>query len=384
MAAAQLYQSLIVNPTHNAIQIRRMWASGRLKNNPALIGRVLWGGTGATAESGRNFMPVAAFKRDITMRQFNQQWDLDAAMWYGAIHTGPYSDVIKKLFHIFFYAGVMYRDGKTWKDWNQSRYNVAALLSHGGRVLVQLPDREHGGEDLWRWLNEVDTIPTRWFATHGISFMEGVLFGKTKPLIRGHRQYLSEDKYWSITAGARGLVQSYNHGFNPALGGLNNRNPFSKRNADATGEFDPIDADGRNGHVYIYYLQPGNGVKGGMLVGCENAASQAKNPHTGASHGASGASADMSPCGGKKWTDLNIGPGKNKLGGVICDLTDRPVADLAWLTAQPLFNADWLDRPTQPVADLTVRAPAVADAPVLRAAGIPLAVAPRAARAIPK
>ena len=171
---------------------------------------------------------------NITLRQFSQQLLLDAAMWYGAIHTGPYGDTIQKIFHIFYYAGVMYRSKDKWDDFSNNKYvNTACLLSHGQRVMVQIPTTKDGGDRLWQWLNTPYQIPSRGYATHGMSHRRT----GSKKLIKGHRLYFNEDVGWSTSF--YGHMTGRHYGFNPALGGLNYRNPFSPTNYDENHDFLP-------------------------------------------------------------------------------------------------------------------------------------------------
>jgi hypothetical protein len=288
---------------------------------------------------------------------------------------------------MFYYAGVIYRGKGGWKDWSQNYFGtVAALLSHGQRVLVQIPPAGKGGDELWPWLNREERIPTRSMSSHGLSPLK-----EPTDLTRGHRQYLTEEK--SFFAGVIGWHHARHYGFNPALGGIGNRNPFSSTNDDANSTFLPINGDGRNGHVYIYYLAPGDNQFGGMLVGCENAeyGVEGGNPHTSAGHSLSGKAQKVSACGGKKWSALNIGP-REEYNGMICDLTDR-FDGLDWLFRNPLFDPDWLDQKTKPVVPINPKAKPLPvspkkmqqmlDGPVLRPAHRPpLVVSP--GRAIPK
>jgi hypothetical protein len=349
MPASQLYQLIIENPTFNVT---------KLKDNP-IWGQIIRSPNEALKQVARVITPAGIGLRPeqtlpaIEHRSDFQQFQLDAAMWYGAIATGPCTDLLLKLFHIFFYAGVMYcttRNCSSWEDWNSNGSgNVASVLSHGQRVLVQIPSIQKGGAALWTWLNEGTPIPQRGWATHGQSHIT------PRDLIRGHRQYIEEKgggflgiprvKGWAQAASGHVLHRHY--GFNVALGGVGRRNPFSAANNDSTASFVPIQADGLNGHVYINYMPPSNDSVGGMLVGCENAEpNRGKNPHTKAGHGLGGAQ-EVSVCGGKKWSKMACGP-RSEYGGLICDLTGGH-EDLDWLINKPLFDKDWLDQRTQQV-----------------------------------
>jgi len=328
MPASQLYQSLIENPTKNLA--RRRGPIMKL--------------TG--------YLPEQKLQNSEIRVLGPQQFELDAAMWYGAIRTGPYKWLLTKLFHIFYNAGVMCnRNDEGWKDWSTySSANVASLLSHGQRVLVQIPTSQKGGDALWKWLNEPNQIPKRKYATHGQSILS-----TPGNLIKGHRQYVVE-KGGGLTGVGQsisGRVLGRHFAFNVALGGNGNRNPFSPTNNDEAVTYTPIKADGLNGHVYINYMPPGDNSVGGMLVGCENAEhNKGTNPHTGAGHGLGGAQ-KVSACGGVKWSTMKSGPLK-EYNGFICDLTDR-AADLSWLLGLDLFDPDLLDQPTRQVD--TVNAP---------------------------
>lgn len=328
MSARALYDALIINPTRNVDKIRQRGGPNALGLTPQQIGLL----------PETRLLPT-------NQRQFTQQFDLDAAMWYGAIATGPNSLVALRLFHVFYYAGVIYNSGRgTWGDWSDNPFgNLASLLSHGGRVLVQIPTTNKGGDALWRWLQLEDKVSQRGFATHGL------VHSSPSPLIRGHMAYLTEKgggmtgKWQSI----KGHIQNRHFSFNVALGGEGNRNPFSASNDDTKARYTLIKGDGLNGHVYINYLPPTADAVGGMLVGCENAEhGKGKNPHTNAGHGLGGAQ-KVSATGGLKWTELKCGP-QMEYGGLVCDLTDRG-DDLGWLLNRSLLDPDRLDEKTATV-----------------------------------
>lgn len=352
MPASHLYQFLIENPTKNVQELQR----NRAGRTAVQVGVHMTPQELGMLPEQRLLGPG--------QRTFGQQFDLDAAMWYGAIKTGPYALLLRKIFHIFYYAGVLYNRGNSiWDDWSENRFgNVASLLSHGQRVLVQIPSWEKGGSLLWAWLNNPDEIPWRTMATHGQSPMN-----EPADLIKGRHQYVKEKKGWGQSFSGRILHRHY--GVNVALGGDGNRNPFSATNDDKVPSFKPIKADGCNGQVYINYMAPNSPTAvRGMLIGCENAASAKTNPHTKASHGL-GAAQSISVCGGKKWNELKCGP-LAEYNGFICDLIDDPrsTRNLDWLISAPLFDPDWLDRPTIPVVPTAAIAHQMAGAGARRAA----------------
>jgi hypothetical protein len=327
MAASALYQALIRNPMHNIDLIRQ--DPHAMAKSPAALG----------------LLPET-MTRFGQRRPVVQQFRIDAAMWYGALHTGPFDDIIRKIFHLFYYAGVIYRAEAGWNDWAYNRYgNVASLLSHGQRVLVQLPIIPRGGGQLWPWLNAVNPILPRRFATHGLTVVS-----QPEHLIMGHLKYLNEEK--GYFQAIKGYAMGSQYAFDPALGGFGNRNPFSATNDDVKHTYTPIAGGGSDGHVFIHYHPPGQDTRGGLLIGCENTSSghHGGNPHTKASHSATGVAQKTAACGGQKWSELRVGP-VIEYNGFICDLTDRG-ANLDWVLHRPLFNEDYLDAPTMPVGPI--------------------------------
>lgn len=330
MSAKLLYEQLIANTTWNTNNVRKEKMAAKRRN----------------ADFNTNILmrlrPQKTLK-PLNARQFDQQFELDAAMWYGAIMAGskPFGKTILRLFTIFYRAGVIYKTTDGWEDWRLNSFgNLASLLSHGQRVLVQIPDLGHGGGTIWDWLNTDDEIPQRGWATHGLSHRNSPI-----DLILGHRLHLCEEHGWRQSWKGHHFDRHY--AFNPALGGDGNRNPFSATNNDAEFTFKKIEADGQNGHVYIYYRAPGNAETGGLLVGCENAEKgKGDNPHTKKGHGW-GSRQEVSACGGHKWSKLKCGP-KDEYNGLICDLADRG-NNLIWLTGAPLIDPDLLDGKTEPV-----------------------------------
>ena len=329
MAASQLYERLIDFPTKNVKRLQRdpitrFAARMNVQVDPRQAG----------------MLPETRLG-PFDLRQTHQQFELDAAMWYGAIRTGPCSTLLRKIFHLFYHAGVIYKTRDGWGDWSLNHFvNVASLLSHGQRVLVQIPSVKKGGDAIWHWLNGQNPISSRGYATHGQSRL-----WRTPEIFRGHHHYVEEKSGWGQSLSGHVLGRHFAE--NVALGGLGNRNPFSPLNDDTVPTFKPILADGLNGHLYINYMPPdANGV-GGMLIGCENAQHGAgTNPHTLAGHGLGGAQ-KTSACGGKKWSATKLGP-RQEYNGMICDLVDI-WKQVGTILSADLFDPGLLDAHTRPV-----------------------------------
>jgi hypothetical protein len=184
-------------------------------------------------------------------------------------------------------------------------------LSHGGRVLIQLPKvSQNPGchtDEFWHWLWPLP-LP-RQAATHSISKR---WFPIDLPLER--KLYIEEEKVHLRAA----FHDQY--GMNLAMGGLGNRNPWSGQK---------VIADGRHGHLYIHYMRPSNQDYGGLLIGCEGSAPPDRIPHSlsdkmdqsGHEHGW-GDAGKYSATGGLKFKDkgwLNAGPTVT-LDGIVIDL----------------------------------------------------------------
>jgi hypothetical protein len=287
-----------------------------------------------------------------------QQQELDAAMWYGACTTGSAQEQvwIRKIFHLFKYAGVMVFGAAGWADWSLQNFPIACLMAHGGRINVQTPGfRVQGAyvDPVWNWLNGGNPIPARGYATHGMNTRNA------QPLIQGHMQHFTES-HGALTS-VWGHMKNRHFAFNPALGGLGQINPTSRATQVAANQYQyvPVAQGGVDGHIYVYYRPPyRRHLFGGMLIGCENAQHGAGvNPHTAAGHGLGGRQA-ISATGGRKWDDWNAGgaaaPARNYTG-FICDLVphgDTQPNINAYLVANPLFDPDDLDQPPNAVPNV--------------------------------
>jgi hypothetical protein len=322
--------------------------------------------------------PAGYYQSPTHLAKADRQFQLDIALWYGAIHhpASPAEGAfLRRLFGVFFYGGLLFKDDQgTWYDWNAAYAGrnptvpVAAVLSHGGRVLIQLPPSnaaanwqakqatgilasnskkegmvrslyfdknktDRGEFVFWNWLNGAPPVAqNRVISTHGLKI------GDQPRITAGaHKLYLRETK--GSSAGTSHSKRHQHYAINPSLGGYHLNSPLSNTQ---------VQGDGLDGHLYFLYFPPNEFRCGGLLVGCENAQfGLGSNRHTGAGHGAGGAANETSATGGFKWgdmarkTNLNAPVPVGKVDDVFCDLTGN-VATVQGQAAN--FDEDDLDQ----------------------------------------
>jgi hypothetical protein len=244
----------------------------------------------------------------LSSRGAAKQFELDTAMWYGCITSGnatPYKkELLRRLFLTFHLGGLFYSPQaaespmKTvWRKWSNTSTPLAACLSHGGRVMIQLPELGRQGvpRTYWDWLWDQANPENdrRMAATHAVMMKEA---GQMKDRVGYQVQKRSKLKPWKtktktvyqVTATYDALEtwdvlnpndppqqrrykymnetkkgEGRHYGVNIGLGGVGNRNPFSGN---------IIEEDGRHGHLYICYVPPTHNRFGAVLVGCEGSA----------------------------------------------------------------------------------------------------------------
>jgi len=250
----------------------------------------------------------------------NEVMRQDVAMWYGAylydamiagIEEGNQGGLLKRVFGTLFFGMMFVNRNGNYESWKAHGAPIVTALSHGGRILIQLPKvsqvegcRE---DEFWDWLWP-NPLP-REAATHSIRKRPGPGID----LRQGRKLYLQEEKKF---------FGSYHdqYGIDLAMGGKGNLNPWSGQR---------VCADGRHGHLYIHYMRPTNQDYGGLLIGCEGSAPSDrieknlpdKLDQSGHKHGW-GDSSKYSATGGLKFKDkgwLNAGP-TEPLDGIVIDL----------------------------------------------------------------
>jgi uncharacterized membrane protein (UPF0136 family) len=291
-------------------------------------------------------------KKKLKAKSMSDQFKHDAKLWQAAIDKPGNSKVgalLKRVFTVIRHGGPMFRvdPSKPWRWWNEKNWPIAAAMSHGNRLVIQLGEET---ENFWKWLygdgksdyEKVTPKPNsnkKALATvmGGMSpkvIGLGVITG-TLPLIAsvlatkgaviayysGHSRVAThglakDSKVTSLIGGrmksiketglnALDLTKDRHWGVNVALGGQDSPCEFSVR-VDEEGKPDPLKVDivtGSFGHFYMYVLKDV-----GVMIGCEGSQPGSYDSF-GHVHDEKATSGDFSPTGGLKWRDLPDGPG---------------------------------------------------------------------------
>lgn len=92
---------------------------------------------------------VATFEnklhQEFVDEQFKPQLQRDADLWYQTLENpgdARVGSILQRICIILRYGGLMYRKdkkSKTWNSWADTKWSIATALSHGGRIVIQLP-----------------------------------------------------------------------------------------------------------------------------------------------------------------------------------------------------------------------------------------------------
>jgi hypothetical protein len=221
-------------------------------------------------------------------------FSFEKKLWQQTLNfPGPSSGTfVKNLFKLLKHGSLQYRmrKGQSWMPW---ALPLAVAISHGGRLLIQLPPvrRERDFRFLdWFTGQNHNNLYSRKAATHEIIRMQTP---DPLPLANGGRKVLKEGKPTGTKIQTKGTLH---YGINLALSGFNRP---SLHNAKVNAV-----EDGRHGHAYLCYKAPHDGKVGGMLIGIEGSEA-GKWDMLGHFHGWSASSSDVSMSGGVKFKKLS-------------------------------------------------------------------------------
>lgn len=340
------------------------------------------------------------------LRKFEGQVQRDAETWLETLRSPGVEargNILRRLFTVLRYGGLILRHSNSkdsnpkdtqWRSWYTTGWPIATALSHGGRIIVQLPKRPSDSKSkfdshFWKWLvagddgqlsdyiststngdqcaREKKLIFKRLGATHGLEFEKPLQDTPTTghsgantnnynnsvnhngkidqdahmypPLPNGRRKVLVEAKTsgfnlrdTKMLRGDRHTLKYHRHwGMNIPLGGHMNRRMTIKT----------VRADGCNGHVYMYRMPATETTYGGIMVGVEGS-EWGKYDAVGGYHGVSAKSSPYSPTYGYKWhsknsQDLSEVGGPGKYDCMYIDLSS------GWEYLKELYINDWRD-----------------------------------------
>lgn len=193
------------------------------------------------------------------------------------------SDVLKKLMLLVGSCDLKIEAGEEKIDASNNHLPISTYISHGSRVLVQLPPSDKP-DDIFNWLTKDSKIYNLYAATHGVKITED-----TQKFYKEIKTSILKELFFNVIPKFLGFKKHTKHwGIDLAIGGYGENNYKG----------DKIEANGSNGHLYIYYEPSTPKKPGAMLIGIEP--SSPKDPN----HSKFGKADILSVTGGGKWSDL--------------------------------------------------------------------------------
>ena len=199
----------------------------------------------------------------------------DGELWFETIRnpgSGVKKEILRRIFTTIRYGGLMIRhkqeDSEFWWPYCSIGWPIACTLSHGGRILIQLPRAFPGctGPDhsYWNWLTCDAKVLMPRVGTHSTGNRK-----QPMPMVLDRVKVVDELKSvgFGISQGIRKLAESEvgprSFGMNIALGGAGNTSPSTNM---------IISDNGDHGHVYFCYRPPLQNKYGAILIGVEGEA----------------------------------------------------------------------------------------------------------------
>jgi hypothetical protein len=296
------------------------------------------------------------------MRHDAQVWENTGSHGVGKPDSHK-SDIVGNLFKVVRYAGLMCSPDPKGERYTPWKYNIATCLSHGGRVLIQIPkvsplDGKPMDHSFWEWFRGESPLRKR-VGTHSV----GRNGSKYAPLPNDRLKYVKEKgglkhglaQWIEQRMATSGFERAHNmnvegsYGMNIAFGGYGQKSEARGRT---------IQDDGTFGHLYIFYIPPTHSECGAILIGLEGDA-PGKWGETGNFHSynigwvdklrSSKPNKDMGLVTGPKWEAIGekfhqVSPAKKS--GMFVDCT---AIGVGILKTQP-FKWKMVHEPTKPLA----------------------------------
>jgi hypothetical protein len=361
----------------------------------------------------------------------------DANVWFNTLqHPGvpERGDIIRRMLCVLRYGGLFYRHlseldmkkfhdeghGKEngeddehlqWKPWYKTKWPICTALSHGGRVIIQLPKKTELSYKLesnspfdftfWRWLitgnpdgdlSKIVSTSTsgdqctqqsrllfkRLGATHGLTFegKEQIVQGEDedtdlmtttmspnsasqdedltyKPLPFGKKKVIVEQKTSGFNMRDTKMFRSDDHVLKHHRHWGMNIPLGGDKTKRQTGK--AVAADGGNGHIYFYHMAGKANAFGGIMIGVEGS-EWGKYDALGGYHGMSAKSSPYSPTFGYKWhaskhQSLEAMGGPGKYDCMMIDLSD------GWEWIIEKYSKEWFDEYTMQTSMPTLEDP---------------------------
>ncbi|KAF0971991.1 hypothetical protein FDP41_009687 [Naegleria fowleri] len=323
---------------------------------------------------------------------FITQTKRDAEMWAQTLAcpgSEARGNVLRRIMAVLRWGGLFYRQKAVafdkrkqneesqeyqFKNWSDTTWPICTALSHGGRIVIQLPKSTNKGDksshdfSFWNWLITGDkkgdiaklvttstsgdhclkkgkVVFKRLSATHGLEFEENEI-----PIMGEAKKVLIEQKTKGFSLRDTKMLRSSEYtlrhhrhwGMNIPMGG---EGQMLLTGVKST-------ANGSNGHLYLYHMAPKHDSYGGVMIGLEGS-EYGKFDQTGEYHGVSAKSSAFSPTFGFKWhskehLDLTSVKGPGKYDCMYIDLTS------GWDYIVEKFEQEWKD---EMVKETSLRAP---------------------------
>lgn len=301
---------------------------------------------------------------ELRKRSIEEQFEHDAQVWQAylndnTVNASPVSNqkknIVKRIFTTLQYGNLQRQVRSGYEDIsavnkqlmdaqgksnNQPPLNLAAVLSHGGRVTIKIPPLDKGENtnpnEFIRWLigstsqiaqnNKIADemgapVFIRTAATHTIRL-------KKNSQSDVEEKKLSPANPRHIPTFVADFLKKRHLGINIGLGNKDKAAPDN----------------GSYVHLYLYWKPPTEQEQGALMVGCENSAPGRANRY-GAVHDMSAKSDEFSPTGGEKFSNKKFDEYRlraNKVGGLEIQLTKEQMKVLIQKKAED-FNIKQLN-----------------------------------------